>query len=127
MLIISQFEANELLRDIQDPFSGVRLHVFEPRVTKSMGSVDFGMEQWQSLDSGSRRELNLFAGQLYFNEFEDYTELCKEIGSMANSSVERNLSFIRAWTAIRRKGQDFSQTHVGRMVNGRSINVTAFE
>ena len=43
-----------------------------------MGSVDFGnepvsasMEEWQGLTSGLRRELNLFAGQLYFNTFKD--------------------------------------------------------
>ena len=36
LLIISQYEANEFLREIQDPASGVKLHVYEPRVMKSM-------------------------------------------------------------------------------------------
>lgn len=134
LLIISPFEANELLRDIQAPGSGVRLHVYEPRVTKSMRSVDFGawpapasMEQWQRLGRGLRRELNLFAGQLYFNERDDHEQLCKEVLSTLNSSMEKTQYFIKAWIAIRRKGQNFLQTHVGQIVSGRSLKGSAFE
>ena len=134
LLIISQYEANELMPKIQAPSSGVKLHVYEPRVTKSMGSVDFGMEppsqsmqEWQNLSSGLRRELNLFAGQVYFNTFEDYVELCKDLGPKLNPSTERTLSFVQAWIAIRRKGQDFLQTHVGQMASGQLLKEHAFE
>lgn len=134
LLIISQYEANELIREIQAPSSAVNLLIYEPRITKSMGSVDFGMvppspsmREWQNLNSGLRRELNLFAGQVYINTYEDYTKLCEDLRSKLGSSMDRNLSFVQAWIAIRRKGQDFLQTHVGQMVSGRSIKEHAFE
>ena len=134
LLIISQYEANELLRKIQAPSSGVNLHIYEPRVTKSMGSVDSGMEptshsmrEWQSLSSGLRRELNLFAGQVYFNTHKDYMKLRKDLGLQLNPSADQALSFVQAWIAIRRKGQDFLQTHMGQLVSGRSIKEEAFE
>lgn len=139
LLVISQFEVNELLREIQKPTSGVYLHVYEPRVMKSMSSVDSGsqslfvgdgpvsisLENWQSLDSGLKRELNLFAGQLYFNTFKDYKKLLKEL--KRTQSMDQTLSFVKAWIAIRRKGQDFLQTHVGQLVSGRVIKEEAFE
>ena len=134
LLIISQYEANELLRKIQAPSSGVNLHIYEPKVTKSMGSVDSGMEptsrsmqEWQSLSSGLRRELNLFAGQVYFNTHKDYLKFCKDLGLQLNPAADQTLSFVQAWIAIRRKGQDFLQTHLGQLVSGRSIKEEAFE
>ncbi len=134
LLIISQFEANEFLRKIQDPDSGVRLQIYEPRVMKSMTAVDVGTEpvsrsvdDWQSLSSGIRRELNLFAGQVYLNSYKDYEKLSKDLGPRLNPSIEQTRSFVKAWIAIRRKGQDFLQSHIGQMVSGRSIKEEAFE
>lgn len=134
LLIISQYEANEFLREIQGPTSGVRLQVYEPRVMKSMTAVDVGpepvsqsVEDWQSLSSGIRRELNLFAGQLYFNSYKDYKKLSTDLGARLNPSIEQTQSFVKAWIAIRRKGQDFLQSHIGQMASGRAIQEEAFE
>lgn len=134
LLIITQYEANELLREIQDPASGVRLQVYEPRIMKSETAVDVGTEpvsqsvdDWRSLSSGIRRELNLFAGQLYLNSYKDYKKLSTDLGSRLNPSIEQTRSFVKAWIAIRRKGQDFLQSHIGQMVSGRSIKEEAFE
>ena len=134
LLIISQYEANELLRIIQDPSSAVNLHIYEPKVTKLMGSVDFSMEspshsmkEWQNLSSGLRRELNLFAGQVYFNTYQDYMDLRKDLRLDLSATADQTLSFVQKWIAIRRKGQDFLQTHVGQMVSGRAIKNEAFE
>lgn len=134
LLIISQYEANELLRVIQDPASGVRLQAYEPRVMKSMTAVDVGTEpvsrsvdDWQSLGSGIRRELNLFAGQVYCNTYKDYKKLSKDLGPRLNPSIEQTRSFVKTWIAIRRKGQDFSHSHIGQMVSGRSLKEEAFE
>ena len=85
------------------------------------------MDAWQTLTGSQLRELNLFAGQLYFNSYEDYKKLCEDLGTGPGSSVDQILSFVKAWIAIRRKGQDFTQTHIGQMVNGRVINEEAFE
>ncbi len=134
LLIISQYEANELLRNIQAPSSGVNLHIYEPRVTKSMGSVDSGMDPesrsmklWSDLDSGLRRGLHLFSGQVYSNSYEDHSKLHEDLALDLSPSADQTLSFIQAWIAIRRKGQDFLQTHIGQMVSGRSVKEEAFE
>lgn len=134
LLIISPYEANELMHEIQAPSSGVNLHVYEPRVTKSMGSVDAGMastsrsmKEWQNLSSGLRRELNLFAGQVYFNTYKDYVKLRRDLGLERSTWADQTLSFVQGWIAIRRKGQDFLQTHIGQLVSGRSLKEEAFE
>ena len=134
LLIVSPWEVNMLLREIQSPDSHVLLHVYEPRVTRQLRSVDFGinppphsMEEWQTLNSGLRRELNLFAGQLYFNTYKDYTKLKKDLGPRLNPSVDQTLAFIRSWIAIRRMGQDFLQTHIGYLASGRTILEENFE
>ncbi len=99
-----------------------------------MTAVDVGTEpvsrsvdDWQSLSSGIRRELNLFAGQVYLNSYKDYEKLSKDLGPRLNPSIEQTRSFVKAWIAIRRKGQDFLQSHIGQMVSGRSIKEEAFE
>ena len=78
LLLISPYEANELLTKIMHHSSRVRLHAYEPRVAKSMSFVDVGpeppppsVEEWQNLGISLRRELNYFAGQLYFITQED--------------------------------------------------------
>ena len=134
LLIISQYEANEFMDDIQAPSSGVNLHIYEPKVSKSMDSVDSGMlstsysaKEWQKLSSECRRELNLFAGQVYCNTYRDYEKLCQALGLNLNPSADKALSFVQAWIAIRRKGHDFLQTHIGQMVSGRAIKEEAFD
>ena len=135
LLLISQHEANTFLRAIQSPSSGVQLHTYEPRVTKSMASVDHAtsaallpsVEEWQSLSSSLRRELNIFAGQVYFNTYKDYKALCKELGPRFSANVDETLGFVRGWIAIRRKGQDFTRTHLGWVVDGRAIGEDEFE
>lgn len=96
-----------------------------------MGSVDAGMEsisrstkEWQNLSSALRRELNLFAGQVYFNTYKDYVKFRRDLSL---ESADQTLSFVQGWIAIRRKGQDFLQTHIGQLVSGRSLKEEAFE
>ncbi|MCJ1273001.1 hypothetical protein MMC21_000790 [Puttea exsequens] len=133
VLILLPFEANALIRDIQKPTAGVCLHTYEPRVTKSMMSVDFGLELptqamdgWQSLDRGLRHEFNHFAGQLYFNTFKDYISLYKEL-RRTYPFWEATLSFVKSWIAIRRNGKDFLQSHVGCVLSGRVFDEGEWE
>ena len=85
LLIVSPREVNTFLRDIQSSTSKVRLRIYEPRVARIMRSVDFGsdppsesMEAWQDLNGGLRRELHLFAGQLYFNTYEEHQKVLRQ-------------------------------------------------
>ena len=133
-LLISQYEVNKLLNDIRGPNSAVHLHQYEPRVTKSMQSVDASATPtldssllWRDLNLSLRQELHLFAGQLYFNSYADYQALLEKLNAASCVAPEKSLSFIKAWLAIRRKGHNFLQSHMGQMVSGRLQQAEAFE
>ena len=133
-LLISQHEVNQLLNDIRSPNSKVHLHQYEPRVTKSMRSIDGSAtpvlestRQWRNLDLNLRQKLHLFAGQLYLNSYADYKALFERLNSQSYVAPEKLLSFIKAWLAIRRKGHNFLQSHMGQMVSGRVLQKEAFE
>ena len=130
LLIISQYEANILMSDIKHPSSAVLLHVYEPQVTRAMPSVDsravlplsVATQNWLRLSPGLRQQLHLFAGQLYINSYEEYLELRR-----GSPSMMVNLAFLKEWIGIRRRGQNFSQTHIGRIVNGWSLQPEDFQ
>lgn len=133
-LLISQHEVNELLDDIRSQNSAVRLHQYEPRVTKSMRSIDGSAapmlesnRQWRNLNLSLRQELHLFAGQLYLNSYADYQVLFEMLNKPSYIAPEKLLSFIKAWLAIRRKGHNFLQSHMGQMVSGRLLQKEAFD
>jgi len=134
LLIISQYEANKLWDEIHAASSTVRLLVYEPRVTKSKTSVDCpladpssSVNHWQFMDINLRRQLNLFAGQLYFNTYKDYRDFYEDLARWPTDDTEKALSFIKVWTAIRRRGQNFLPTHIGQMVSNRTMKEKAFE
>ena len=130
LLVISQYEVNQLFPDITRPSSSVVLHNYEPRVTRAMSSVDStavspllqSTQNWLKLRFDLRCQLHLFAGQLYFNTYKDYLALRK-----APLSILPNLAFLKEWIGIRRRGQNYSQTHIGRMVAGWNLQEEDFE
>ena len=130
LLIISQYEVNQLFGAINDPSSAVTLHSYEPRVTRTMLSVDStavrpltqATQHWLTVHPSVRRQLHLFAGQLYINTFDEYFTLRQE-----EPSVMVPLPFLKEWMAIRRRGQNFLQTHIGRIVNGWSLQEGDFQ
>ena len=135
LLLISQYEANQLFDDIHASSAPVDLHSYEPRVTKSMRAVDIAPHNltyasvigWQKIPRSLRLELHLFAGQLYFSTIEEYREfLADKITARPPAQAERLIQFIKAWVAIRRKGHDFLPTHVGQMVLNRTLKQGAF-
>ncbi|KAL8793776.1 MAG: hypothetical protein Q9195_003606 [Heterodermia aff. obscurata] len=129
LLIISQYEANELMNAIRDPSSAVLLHVYEPRVTRAMSSVDssavvplpLATQNWLTLSPDLRLQLHLFAGQLYINTYKEYAKF-----RTASPSILPSLAFLKEWSAIRRRGQNFSQTHIGRIANGWNLRPEDF-
>lgn len=132
-LLISQYEVNRVFNEIQAPTSRVTLVCYEPRVTRSMPSLDASTSSsfslpgakiaWESLSIAARQELHLFSGQLYFTTFEEYEHLGE---ALVNKSAAPPI-FIKEWTGIRRKGQNYLQTHVGQIVNGRVLQREMFE
>jgi hypothetical protein len=102
-------------------------------------------------------ELNLFAGQLYFASREIYEETCEMLGLYlrdppANLSdavdatrfvrdpsarnvlglqraqfTENPVAFLRTLTGLRRKGQGFLPTHLGKVLHSRDVPDSEFK
>ena len=132
-LIISPFEANKYLRLLQSPESKLTLHIYEPRVAKAMMSVDEGIaplsksvREWKSVSGGLMRAINLFAGQTYYKSHKDYKKSVEELGPRLNEAIRQTRTFVRQWYAIRRMGQDFTQTHIGFFLEGKELKKTDF-
>ena len=95
LIVISPFEANELITDIM--FSRhVRLHVYAPRVTNTMKSFEdlsFLTLPYKPsslallpVQQPLLGQLSLFAGQLFLWDFATYKDLCEFLGLYADSS-----------------------------------------
>jgi hypothetical protein len=152
VVVISPYEANELLPIIREK-NKVRLHVYAPRVASSMRSFsnltfyttpDSGSKQW-SASAHIRTELDLFAGQLYFDSKTDYERACVLLAlTMAHPGAKyckidgfvppayrtgrrsplKNSMVARLKTLIglRRKGMDFSRTHLGQILSANPLS-----
>jgi hypothetical protein len=151
VVVISPYEANELLPIIRER-KKVRLHVYAPRVTASMRSFsdltfhtipDSPAEPW-SAPAHVRMELNLFAGQLYFDSREEYERLCVmlalkmahrgaecEIDGFVSPShrtgghspfPESKITILKTLMSLRRKCMVYSRTHMGQILNANRLS-----
>jgi hypothetical protein len=151
VVVISPYEANKLLPLIRKS-NKVRLHIYAPRVTLSMRSFsdltfyaipDLQTERW-SAPAHVRTELNLFAGQLYFDSREEYENLCALLAlSMAHPKAEYSeldgfvppayrtgrispfarsrIPILKTLTGLRWKGKGYHLTHMGQLLNGKPL------
>ncbi|TGO22272.1 hypothetical protein BPAE_0175g00160 [Botrytis paeoniae] len=101
--------------------------------------------------------LNLFAGQLYLRSFDEYIRLCRFLGLCHYSTrdnveigcdtfvpvssrasfdpvmkevcpfKESPVDFLKKVFALRRKGQSFENTHMGRILNGELLSRKDFD
>ena len=163
LVIISPFEVNVLLPDIRAS-KQVYLHVYTPRVIKMMKSCDdlrlYSVPS--SLPARWRpneiliRELNIFAGQLYFPRRRAYVKLCRflgmytadledqgafevqsdgfikpkdrpEVAKYLNSFQQSPVPMLKVLFSIRRKGMGYLLTHVGRLLGARRLTNEDFE
>ncbi|KAH8992967.1 hypothetical protein EDB92DRAFT_1796839 [Lactarius akahatsu] len=152
VIVISPHEANELLPIIRQ--SGkVRLHVYAPRVTASMRSfsdlafytITRSPARELTAPAPLRIELNLFAGQLYFDSKEQYERVCELLAlHMAHPGAKRVevdgfvplayrtgegspfsvsvVSIFKELTGLRRKGMGFGGTDLGRVLDARPLS-----
>ena len=156
VVVISPYEANELLPIIRKT-DQVRLHVYAPRVTSSMRSfsdltfhtipnsgTESLAEQW-SAPAHIRTELNLFAGQLYFDNREEYKRMCVllaltmehpraecEIDGFVPPAHRRpgegsplvtsKIAILKELIGLRRKGMGYSRTHLGQILNANPLS-----
>jgi hypothetical protein len=153
VVVISPYEADALLPAIRNK-KKVRLHVYAPRVTSSMRSFSGLMfhttpnsapvEPW-SAPAHIRTELNLFAGQLYFDSREEYERTCILLAlSMAHPGAEyceidgfvppayrtrgdsplvtSKVAILKTLIGLRRKGMGYSRTHLGQILNANRLS-----
>ncbi|OTA55802.1 hypothetical protein K449DRAFT_468641 [Hypoxylon sp. EC38] len=160
MMVISPYEAHQLLPSImQSKF--VALHLYAPR-------PNLGYRRLDTLDLytvpeqlGARpipqrliTELNLFAGQLYFDSFEQYVDACKFLGISYNTAGEgENIAadgfilqdsagrvggesglrsspvafFKILHTKIRRNCESIDKTHMGKLLDNQLLRPSDFE
>ncbi|KAK5056802.1 hypothetical protein LTR84_012334 [Exophiala bonariae] len=161
-IIISPHEANLFMESIRES-KRASLFLYQARVSKSMVSFDKlnvykipEHEHGVTITPEQSAILNLFAGQLYFNNFEEYKVLCMLIGlwdgerelpnrrnvasdnwvspacRKANGWTECTfksspIQTIKAFINMRRLGIEWSHTHMGRILAGRLLNPKDFE
>ncbi|KAF2003880.1 hypothetical protein P154DRAFT_589519 [Amniculicola lignicola CBS 123094] len=146
LMIISPFEADQLLPLIRSS-THVTLHLYAPRtnqVFKPLDNLDLFKIGNAAFDTGNVDrslivQLNLFAGQLYFNSYGEYTEMCDYLGlawataregqevqtdgfisggqgkwGLKNSAVK----FFREVMKLRREGEGIDKTQVGKLLSG---------
>jgi hypothetical protein len=154
MVIISPFEAYRLLPLIKK-HKKVTLHNYLPRPNlqfQSLDSLDLFTEGRSfnpaKVPSQLTIQLNLFAGQLYFGSFEQYTATCDFLGLAwklqehgvevasdgfivrGNTSNFTNspVKFLYVlMTRIRRDCDGIEKTHMGRVLNGTLLEKIEFE
>lgn len=96
MIIISPFEAQVLLPDIQES-RRVTLHLYAPRTNLGFRPIDAldlysvsGMLATPTLPPQFTIQLNLFAGQLYLDSFDKYIEVCNILGLAWQKAEDRS-------------------------------------
>ena len=152
IVVISPYEANELLPIIRKS-NTVRLHIYAPRVWSSMRSFsdltfysipDSPENPW-SAPAHVRTELNLFAGQLYFDSRTEYKRVCKLLAlTMAHPGAEHSeidgfvppayrtggrspfarsrIPILKKLIELRQKGSGYHRTHLGQILNGSPLS-----
>ena len=156
LVVMSPFEVNKLLRDIRES-KCVRLHMYAPRTTQAMKAFeDLTFYCVPPLSPGYaspfldvRCQLNLWAGQLYLDQYETYLRLCLllgvsssekagyssvqsdrfvpkkgRIGEMVDACLfnESPLTLLQMLFGLRRKGMSYQQTHVGKILHARLLS-----
>lgn len=153
MMIISPFEAQELLPNIMTS-QHVALHLYAPRPNLGYRPLD-SLDLYTAPEKPESQiprpvivELNIFAGQLYFKSYQEYTEACEFLGfawqyadegcilssgstvvqaSQQDGSVRpyfhgNSVKFLKAlMTKIRRDCESIDKTHMGHILDNRLL------
>ncbi|RFU36269.1 hypothetical protein B7463_g125, partial [Scytalidium lignicola] len=161
-IVISPYEAQKLLPFIRAS-KVVSLHTYSAQSSVTVRSLeDLAFCTVSTLpqampSSDISRQLNLFAGQLYLKNFEEYESLCRFLGlcsrppddgvevgcdgfilrsSKGNTEppafrttkfTTSPVDFVRTIMTVRRKGQSFKSSHFGKILNGQLIREEEFQ
>ncbi|KAJ3738424.1 hypothetical protein DFH05DRAFT_1454964 [Lentinula detonsa] len=151
IIVLSPYEVQELLPAIREskvvnlhmysPRTRREMRTFEDLKFFCIPPLQ---SSWSSPDSLIISQLNLFSGQLYFANYDVYRNLCAFLGlgthfeGTAGPVVDSDgfvieifytgcpfvfspVLFLRELTALRRKGNKYLSTHMGKIVHGRFL------
>jgi hypothetical protein len=112
LVALSPYEVNELLPDIQSS-RNVHLHIYTPRVRKSMKSFEKLTfyctpplpASWAGPSLELKSQLNLVAGQLYLSDHSAYRKLCEFLGLYTDEDRSKEGVFIQSDGFIKRQPQ----------------------
>lgn len=157
LVVVSPYEVNSLLDDIRQS-RHVRLHIYAPRTSLSMKSFDDlsfycipplrpGHEK-ATLFNDIGYQLNIWAGQLYFDSRETYFRVCLLLGFASIDSDteifvgsdrfvakhsrtaemaavclfdESPVPLLKTLFDLRRKGMSYQSTHMGKILQARLL------
>lgn len=154
MVIISPFEAQELLPQIEK-HKKITLHLYAPRMHqahKPLDKLDL-FNRGRSMDVatipyGLILQLNMFSGQTYLSSYAEYEEACKFLGVKSKVTDEeegasdgdvaatdgtqeekKNLvEFVKVlFTKVRRDCEGIDKTHLGKILYGTILTEQDFE
>ena len=156
IIIISSYEAEHLQAAIRHS-KYVTLHIYAPRPHQGFHALDgLGLctipkRPWTlSIPPRFTIQLNLFAGQLYFDSFSEYTGVCKFLGlaleppkdghviefdgflygtsnPTMSAFIHSPVQFLKSlMTKIRRNCQEIEHTHIGKVLGGRLLTLADF-
>ena len=155
LMVISPFEAEALMPQLRQS-TKVSLHLYKARCNKehpTFDKLDFfsipANANTQHIPRSLLLRLDLFAGQLYLNTYEDYLEICAFLGLATDvpkdneiiaadgfilrdgNGVKRGKSpvkFLQALMSnIRRNGQGIGKTDMGYILEGKLLERSHFE
>lgn len=159
LFILSAYEAQHLLPGIKtSPY--VTLHLYAPRTSMSQRPLDdlalytVPQREVTSLPPKTCSLLNLFAGQLYMQSYEEYTATCDLLGLAweteydaeieADGFIPQGLNagtlvnttqftrsptkFLEVFlTSVRRNNESIEKTHLGKLLSGDVLGQDEFE
>ena len=155
MVVISPYEACLLLPAIRKTCK-VTLHIYSPRVNEEFESLDHLGLYTEGKPFDNIRipddfvsQLNVFAGQVYFNSYAAYVKTCKYLGVRSEltggNAVDGDGFILRPGedgskfrkspipilrtlvNTIRRNNHDITKTHVGKMLGGVILDQSLFD
>ena len=158
LAIISPFEADKLVPGLRKSKTTATLHLYSPRPNLAYKPLDrldlycvgspYSASSIHTITRSDILQLNLFAGQQYFDSYEEYIEMCEYLGLGVTTAMEGQIvladgfvlppmgkwmlkespiRFLRELMKIRRDGEEIVKTHLGKVLNGVLLGESDFE
>ncbi|KAL5612882.1 hypothetical protein BROUX41_004040 [Berkeleyomyces rouxiae] len=167
MVMISPYEAERIIDVVKASSGKVCLHLYSPRVNHSLMPLDnldlYTINSsrippsWRPMTKSAApqlvRELNLFAGQIYFSTYDEYLATCRYLGvatrpasegekiamdgfieraendnaGVRSSFTKSPVAFFQSVMSLRRGHASIENSHMDALLNARILTQAAIE